>query len=61
MAVLILAEHDNKSLKAATLNTIAAATKLSGDVDVLVAGEGCADAAAPRYALRSPPDQVPDR
>lgn len=45
MAVLVLAEHDNKSLKAATLNTIAAATKLSGDVDVLVAGEGCADVA----------------
>ena len=30
MPVLVLAEHDNKSLKAATLNTIAAATKLSG-------------------------------
>lgn len=43
MAVLVLAEHDNTSLKAATLNTIAAATKLSGDVDVLVAGESCAD------------------
>ena len=46
MAILVLAEHDNKSLKAATLNTIAAATKLSGDVDVLVAGEHCADVAA---------------
>ncbi len=45
MAVLVLAEHDNQSLKAATLNTIAAATKLSGDVDVLVAGAGCADVA----------------
>ena len=52
MAVLILAEHDNKSLKAATLNTIAAATKLSGDVDVLVAGEGCADVAAKVAALQ---------
>lgn len=41
MAVLVLAEHDNKSLKAASLNTIAAAVKLSGDVHVLVAGEGC--------------------
>ena len=52
MAVLILAEHDNKSLKAATLNTIAAATKLSGDVDALVAGEGCADVAAKVAALQ---------
>ena len=52
MAVLVLAEHDNKSLKAATLNTIAAATKLSGDVDVLVAGEGCAEIAAKVAALQ---------
>ena len=52
MAVLVLAEHDNKSLKAATLNTIAAAIKLSGDVDVLVAGEGCADVAAKVAALQ---------
>ena len=51
MAVLVLAEHDNKSLKAATLNTIAAATKLSADIDVLVAGEGCADVAAKVAAL----------
>ena len=52
MAVLVLAEHDNQSLKAATLNTIAAATKLSGDVDVLVAGTGCADVAAKVAALQ---------
>jgi electron transfer flavoprotein alpha subunit len=52
MAVLVLAEHDNKSLKAATLNTIAAATKLSADIDVLVAGEGCADVAAKVAALQ---------
>ena len=52
MAVLVLAEHDNQSLKAATLNTIAAATKLSGDVDVLVAGAGCADVAAKVAALQ---------
>ena len=52
MAVLVIAEHDNKSLKAATLNTIAAATKLSGDVDVLVAGEGCAEIAAKVAALQ---------
>lgn len=52
MAVLVLAEHDNKSLKAATLNTIAAAVKLSSDVDVLVAGEGCADVSAKVAALQ---------
>lgn len=52
MAVLVLAEHDNKSLKAASLNTIAAATKLSADVDVLVAGEACADVAAKVAALQ---------
>ena len=52
MAVLVLAEHDNKSLKAATLNTIAAATKLSADVDVLVAGEGCSEVAAKVASLQ---------
>lgn len=52
MPILVLAEHDNTSLKAATLNTIAAATKLSADVDVLVAGEGCADVAAKVAALQ---------
>ncbi len=52
MSVLVLAEHDNKSLKAASLNTIAAATKLSGDVDVLIAGEACADVAAKVAALQ---------
>lgn len=52
MAVLVLAEHDNKSLKAASLNTVAAAAKLSADVDVLVAGESCADVAAKVAALQ---------
>jgi electron transfer flavoprotein alpha subunit len=46
MAILVIAEHDNAGLKAATLNTIAAASQLGGDVHVLVAGSGCADAAA---------------
>ena len=45
MAVLVLAEHDNKSLKKATLNTIAAAQKLGGDIHVLVAGHDVGDAA----------------
>ncbi|MGB1175456.1 MAG: electron transfer flavoprotein subunit alpha/FixB family protein, partial [Luminiphilus sp.] len=46
---LIVAEHDNQSLKAATLNAVAAAQQLGGDIDVLVVGSGCqaaADAAA---------------
>jgi electron transfer flavoprotein alpha subunit len=42
MAILVIAEHDNQSLKASTLNTVTAATKLGGDVHVLVAGAGCA-------------------
>ena len=49
MAILVIAEHDNASLKGATLNTITAASKIGGDVEVLVAGSGCAavaDAAA---------------
>ena len=49
MSVLVIAEHDNAALAAATLNTIAAARELDDDVHVLVAGAGCAgvaDAAA---------------
>jgi electron transfer flavoprotein alpha subunit len=49
MKTLIVAEHDNQTLKAATLNAIAAAQQLSGDIDVLVVGSDCqaaADAAA---------------
>jgi electron transfer flavoprotein alpha subunit len=45
MAILVIAEHDNASLKAATLNTITAAKKIGGEVHVLVAGAGCAAAA----------------
>ncbi len=41
MAILVIAEHDNASLKAATLNTVAAAAKIGGEIDVLVAGSGC--------------------
>ena len=39
MNTLVIAEHDNSSLKGATLNTIAAATAVSGDVTVIVAGQ----------------------
>jgi electron transfer flavoprotein alpha subunit len=38
MSILVIAEHDNNSLKGATLNTVTAATSLSGDVAILVAG-----------------------
>jgi electron transfer flavoprotein alpha subunit len=43
--VLVLAEHDNKSVRKATLNTVAAAQKLGADIHVLVAGHDCAQAA----------------
>ena len=49
MKTLVIAEHDNASLKAATLNAVAAAQVLGGDIDILVAGGGCngvAEAAA---------------
>jgi electron transfer flavoprotein alpha subunit len=42
MASLVVAEHDNASLKGATLNTVAAAVKIGGDIHVLVAGSHCA-------------------
>ncbi len=45
MSILVIAEHDNASLKAATLNAITAATKLGGELHVLVAGANCAAAA----------------
>ncbi len=45
MSVLVVAEHDNESLGAATLNTVTAATQLGDDVHMLVAGAGCTGAA----------------
>ena len=45
MTILVIAEHDNQGLKGSTLNTIAAAVAIGGDIDVLVAGQGCAAAA----------------
>jgi len=45
MPILVIAEHDNQNLKAATLNTVTAALKLGADVHVLIAGAGCAAAA----------------
>jgi electron transfer flavoprotein alpha subunit len=49
MGILVYAEHDNSSLKGATLNVITAAKAIGGDITVLVAGSGCsavAEAAA---------------
>jgi electron transfer flavoprotein alpha subunit len=41
MSILVVAEHDNAALKPVTLNVLAAAKAIGGDVDVLVAGAGC--------------------
>jgi electron transfer flavoprotein alpha subunit len=49
MTILVVAEHDNQALKGSTLNTVAAAAAIGGELHVLVAGSGCqsvADAAA---------------
>lgn len=49
MTTLVIAEHNNAGLIASTLNTVAAAKAIGGNIEVLVAGEGCqaaADAAA---------------
>ncbi|WP_313304646.1 electron transfer flavoprotein subunit alpha/FixB family protein [Stutzerimonas balearica] len=49
MAILVIAEHNNAALAGVTLNTVAAAAKIGGDIHVLVAGQnvaGVAEAAA---------------
>ena len=46
MAILVIAEHDNKQLKTGVANTIAAAAEIGAEISVLVAGSACADAAA---------------
>ena len=45
MSILVVAEHENSEIKAATLNTIAAGVAIGGEIHVLVAGEGCGRAA----------------
>ena len=55
MKTLVIAEHDNASLKAATLNAVAAANALGGDIDILVAGANCGQPLKrPRRCLASP-------
>jgi len=51
MSILVVAEHDNTALKPVTLNVIAAAKKLGGDLDVLVAGTGCKSVAEQAAAI----------
>jgi electron transfer flavoprotein alpha subunit len=46
MAALVIAEHDNASLKASTLNTVTAAVQCSNEVHILIAGHDCAVAGA---------------
>ena len=71
MSILVVAEHDNVSIKAATLNAVTAASRIAGDIHLLVAGKDCASVAdeaakisgvakilladAPQYA-----DQLPE-
>ena len=45
MSILVLAEHDNASINGATLNTVACAKAIGGDITVLVAGANCGAAA----------------
>jgi len=51
MSTLVIAEHDNAELHGSTLNTVAAATQMGGDVNVLVAGSGAGDVATQAAAI----------
>ena len=42
MSILVIAEHDNVSIKTATLNAVTAAARIGGEIHLLVAGKGCA-------------------
>ncbi len=56
MTTLVIAEHDNEQLKPATLNAVAAAQKIGGDIHILVAGsgaQGVADQAAKAAGVAS--------
>ena len=45
MPALVLAEHDDKSIRPVTLNTVTAAAKAAGEVHVLVVGDNAGDVA----------------
>ena len=51
MSILILADHDNGQLAAATLNTVTAATEIGGDIDIHVAGDASGDVAKAAAAI----------
>lgn len=51
MSTLVIAEHDNSSLKPATLSTVAAAQALGADIDILVAGASCSAVAEQASAV----------
>jgi len=51
MSILVIAEHDNNNLKASTLNTVAAASSLSGEISVLVAGHDIGNVVAESQTL----------
>jgi electron transfer flavoprotein alpha subunit len=51
MSTLVIAEHDNSSLKGATLNTVAAAQAMGADIDILIAGANCGSVAEAAAAV----------
>ena len=51
MAVLVLADHDGKSIRKSTLNCLGAAVKFNSEIHILVAGRNCADAAKTAAAV----------
>ena len=51
MSILVVVEHENQAVNAATLNTLAAAREIGGDIHLLVAGANCAEAAKAAAAL----------
>ena len=51
MSILIVAEHDNNDLNAATLNAVTAANAIGGDIHILVAGHGCVTVAEQASAV----------
>jgi len=53
MSILVIAEHDNLNLKGSTLNTIAAATKISGDISLLIAGSNCSSVVSEAQTIDS--------
>lgn len=51
MTVLIIAEHDNNSIRKSTLNTVTAAVQIGGDVHIAVLGSGISGAASAAAAV----------